>query len=475
MKKSRIILAIVMFVSVLVLFSYIGTYGENVSDTQFSGAVLDQADFNRAFVGEGERTDPQDCVSFDVATAEMKNLSISDHSISFQLRVAYGDRIINQRFTGELKRGAKNNVDIYSLVAEFADPEDAHALKMVLFNCMDESDSSLMFAKHLNGTAHTKMYLVDMDGNLILFEIATPSSLKNRSIDNLDESSSDLNWWCPYVNIEAEEIEATDDALEMMGIDLKSSVNGNTTYSTWVNPTIFRLSGNIGSDSYVYYSLPYVEYIHHDVTSSPTEWEATFKVSEHMKYAGKTVYGSNIFQYYDVDIRFSAGKCTRFTRLKHQGRMMEGKTTIPLFATNNKIKILVKIAKKASDTLGKALTYAETISNLIKGLDFDDKELGAIPSDNYSLPAKSVTGGYKTDSKYYFKTYTDNGGTENGHYYRVTINPIVYDNVSERISASGALRVTFMTRNVGDSLSTPVSCSTGNIQLNYQSIGSRAS
>lgn len=67
-----------------------------------------------------------------------------------------------------------------------------------------------------------------------------------------------------------------------------------------------------------------------------------------------------------------------------------------------------------------------------------------------------------------------NGGNENGHYYRVTINPIIYDNVSERISASGALRVTFMTRNVGDSLSTPVSCSTGNIQLNYQSIGSRA-
>ena len=56
MKKSRIILAIVMFVSVLVLFSYMGTYGENVSDTQFSGAVLDQADFNRAFVGEGDMT-----------------------------------------------------------------------------------------------------------------------------------------------------------------------------------------------------------------------------------------------------------------------------------------------------------------------------------------------------------------------------------------------------------------------------------
>ena len=67
-----------------------------------------------------------------------------------------------------------------------------------------------------------------------------------------------------------------------------------------------------------------------------------------------------------------------------------------------------------------------------------------------------------------------NGGNENGHYYRVTINPIIYDNVSERISVSGALRVTFMTRNVGDSLSTPVSCSTGNTQLNYQSIGSRA-
>ena len=29
-----------------------------------------------------------------------------------------------------------------------------------------------------------------------------------------------------------------------------------------------------------------------------------------------------------------------------------------------------------------------------------------------------------------------NGGNENGHYYRVTINPIIYDNVSERINAT---------------------------------------
>lgn len=265
-------------------------------------------------------------------------------------------------------------------------------------------------------------------------------------------------WATPFVEHEIKEIPADEENLKSMGIF--SSAREANKWMRWVNSEIFEDSFYIGADYVVCRSLPYVDYRYSNVSSQDTTWVASFKITENMKVGNNYYYGTNVFEYRNLSIKFGCGDNTTFLRTEQQGRMCKYSNKEKF---ENAQTISAQLFNKAVSSLPHGSTFL-TVSKMINSMTGTNKKVELGSTGMSIVNRKTVAVGEGVGTEYTFEECTDYNNTLNvGHYFTFS-SVLQYEAAGGNEETVGVLTVEFDKYFTGDDSYTNIK---KEIQLDY--------
>lgn len=455
------------WVSVILVFTLIITgmqmtvYGENPETIIGFGHMLSVDDFNNAYVGpQQQRTPVENCASYQNASIEIHDLMLRGNAVTFRAIIGIGEQSIEQFFTGTLFNGGKQQKNIESYVATF-ESEDTDPLQVVLFNIInDGSVDDLMVHDELAGHPHLKLYFKDQDGNLLMFEMETPDSLRSvRTSSAREVSNDDLTWFWYYA-------EYTTEVIENDNSDNAVVPTGLGTETLWGGPSFVHRT-EMSTGTRIMRSMPCVYYSHSDVrkTTNGGNWYAKFEVAESYRDEyGNTYYHVNSYHYTALEFKFACGERTLIDYLHPRGRLHKISGAVVSGTANlagsiwslTKVGAAVSIATAVANLAAEMTSVKNTVS-IGSNYNFLD-----INSSDASNPEKrTVAASARLTKSIYLCDYTK----QNGDYFQVDAH-LVYDPQKSGSGTSyGAMEVNFV---LADPFNlTETTYTTGSIPLTY--------
>lgn len=419
------------------------------------GVSLSIEAFNQSLVGKPEnRKSVKSQRSLHNLDLNLGEITLSDGSISFDANV--GDTAIS--LSGPLHASYKVQNDMNSIVGDLTDATGNY--KVLLFEIFNDTKNDNLLINHeLNEKPHLKLYMLDSDNNILIFETDVPNTLSNldaSSFGTVDDNKKEIYWFEGLAKPESvTEIPTSETSIAEVSGFTDNSVTPTALgqFSTWTNPTTYYASFYVGSEATQCYSLPYLSYKHVNVTSAGGTWIAQFKIAEHTKVGTNTYYGNNVFEYKNLKIAFGSGDYSTIIKTQQQGRIYDGSIGGGLKKAGDSIKSA--LYKKALS----AVPYGSTINDVLGYINSatsttGDVYLGTQYETIYGSKVSAV--GQKLDSKYKLEACTDyNGQTDNGHYftYHATVQ---YEGSGSSKSTTGNLQLKFDVKNNQTSTTTPI-------------------
>jgi len=461
MRKLKIlILAVVVLTGSLLQTS---VFAENNTSqvldvvTRGQGISLTVDAFNESMVGQVEKRKSLESQkllkNYDL---KLDNFILSGGNVSIDVTV--GEEQV--QLFGLLHASYKVQNGINSIVGDLTDETGRYSVLLFeIFN--DNKNDNLLINRDLQEKPHLKLYLLDGDKNIILFETDLPEALRGLEVGSFaekEDNKKEMFWFKGLAEPEmVKEITTTETSIaEASGkTDLDFAPMALNSFSTWTNPTTYYTSFYVGTDYTQCWSLPYLSYKHVNVTSSDSTWIAQFKIAEHTKVGNYTYYGNNVFEYKNLKIAFGSGDYSTMIRTFQQGRIYDNS------AFNGGLK---KVGDKIATSLIKktlsAVPYGSTINDVIGYINTATSTSGEVTlgSQGVSLSGSPVSAaGEKLASKFKLEESTDHSGrTDNGHYftYQVVLN---YEGNGSSKNTTGNLQLKFDVFNSQTNKTTPIS------------------
>ena len=458
MRKLKISLLVAFFAGSLLQTSVFATNeAPEITNTviEDQGVSLSIEAFNQTLVGKLEnRKSVASQRSLQNLDLNLGEITLTDGSISFDANV--GETAIS--LSGPLHTSYKVQNDMNSIVGDLTDATGNY--KVLLFEIFNDTKKDNLLINHeLNEKPHLKLYMLDSDNNILIFETDVPDTLSNldaSSFGTVDDNKKEMYWFKGLAKPESvTEIPTSDTSIaEVSGFtDTSVTPTALGEFSIWTNPTTYYTSFYVGSDYTQCYSLPYLSYKHGNVSSADTTWIAQFKIAEHTKVGSYTYYGNNVFEYKNIKIAFGSGDYSTIIKSSQQGRIYDTSILGGLKKTGDKIG--AALYKKVLS----AVPYGSTINDVLGYINTatsspGDVYLGTQYQTLYGGTVSAV--GQKLNSSYKLEECTDyNGQTDKGHYF--TYHATVQKEGKGSKSTTGNLQLKFDVFNNETYTTTPIS------------------
>jgi len=418
------------------------------------GISLTVEGFNETLVGRKEnRKSLMSQKSLHKLDLKLGDFTLKDESVSFNANV--GETAIS--LSGPLHASYKIQNDMNSIVGDLTDATGN--FKVLLFEIFNDTQNDNLLINHdLNGKPHLKLYLLDSNNNILIFEMDVPETLNTleaKSFAEVEDNKKEMFWFSGLAEpLSVKEIPTSETSIAEVSGNTNTSISPTALneFSTWTNPTTYYTSFYVGSDYTQCYSLPYLSYKHVNVSSSDSTWIAQFKIAEHTKVGNYTYYGNNVFEYKNVKIAFGSGDYSTMIRTFQQGRVYDTTSGLKKTGDNISANLIKKTISKVpyGSTINDVIGYINTATSVV-----GDVRLGSTGVNLSGSPVSAA--GEKLTSKYKLEECTDHSGqTDNGHYftYHVVLN---YEGNGSSKSTTGNLQLKFDVWNAETYTTTPIS------------------
>lgn len=429
-------------------------FAKENTEVSISGVSMTPVQFKNAFGVKPDRQTLSYSLTRKAGNLDIRimNVVIKDEDISFIMELTKNETVVKLPLSGKLRASYKTENGINSIVIDVDSIINGYEILLFeIFN--DDCYNNLLVNKELEEKPHIKVYLKDSE-NIYLFESALPNTFLNLKANDYEkaEKYNDALWASSLVEHEVQEVPTNDAIMESLGINTQKN-RGLDSWSTWVNPTTYTDAFYVGSEYAQCTSLPYVEYIHSNVTSQTSTWAASFKVAEHTKIGNYTYHGNNPFEYRNVNLSFASGDKTTILRTFQEGRVYDHFYSTIKVAGND---VTVSLLKKVLSHVPAGTTIATAISAINSMTSSTGKVI--LGSTGVNLSGQQVSAvGEELASDYTIEECTDYGGSsEVGHYFTYQAD-LKYVTGSGNSNTVGALVVKFDKYYAGDSSYTPIS------------------
>ncbi|WP_223068313.1 hypothetical protein [Paenibacillus caui] len=158
------------------------------------GVSLTVDGFNQTLVGKKEkRKSLRSQKSLQNTDLQIGDLTLTDGNVSFDANV--GETAIS--LSGPLHASYKVQNDMNSIVGDLAD--QTGNFKVLLFEIFnDTKDDNLLVNHNLNAKPHLKLYLLDSDSNILIFETDVPEALSKldaSSFAQVEDNKKEMFWF----------------------------------------------------------------------------------------------------------------------------------------------------------------------------------------------------------------------------------------------------------------------------------------
>lgn len=393
---------------------------------------------------------------------ETTQLIISDDNITIDAFVSYNNQTFPLKAEGILYNGYKTEKGLNSIVADMNDVSgNFEILLFEIFN--DTADNNLLIDPTLNTSPHIKIYLLDNNRNVVLIETELPEQLQELKLDTDEvcDSNKDMFWFFGLVEPTSTEIPTTKAMLNTIGLSIPNYTTSeiasyeslNTLFNlpivqplaidyqeTWVNPTTYYSTFNIGSEKYNIWSVPYVTYKHSNVSNSG-KWLASFNVSEHVNINGTVFRGHiNPFRYRNVQISFASGANTRIIETRQQGTLVSLNNSNIFISEGSKIK--VKLLKKVVSAIPYGPQLQEVLA-FLSSMTSSDNEVRLGSSSATLYPNIVTAAGTMLSGHELYKCTDYDSEIGIGHYFAMFAD-LQYESTSlTSVDTVGVIQVSF--------------------------------
>jgi len=356
---------------------------------------------------------------------------------------------------GTIYNGNRNG----AIVVYVPDFINGYEVLLIEINMTPETHNLLLPESHqegLYGRAHVKVYLMNMDGQIYLFENEIPEAFLTLHENDFEElnNHSDLSWARDFIEGEYREYsedEVTLELLEALGLSDDYGYSGFVPFGLGSFSTVMYGSGVFtytyiaGRERFRYNSRPQMRHRRNNIGRNATnDFDVEFRIAEAFIQEWtdgthiQSLVGTGFWNYRQVEAAVQLGNHTHINHFTTHGRMVRHNgISSSARAAGNAVSTRIMTAAGIPTSAQAALDAVRAAANAAH----TNVTLG--PNGVYRRTARTTRAGRRMGSEYRLH---HNTGSTNGHHLHIAANAGRWQEGvagQNSVTQHGAVRIAF--------------------------------